>query len=203
VTLICITNLMDDQHSCTLRGQHQITCDGWEYRWSTDQHLEVATGRECRGCQPREAKHGLLCWECWQTVLTAALAVQDEGGVAPRINRRQRVCRGHSGGCLYLNRKRKVAMTDDELIARLRAVAMRAAIGAYAIDLTKVLTEAADRLAELVRPVAEPTTRNETHNPWDGQCVKNGLGEPSDEDARCFICRPLARAAYTERNNNV
>jgi ribosomal protein L37AE/L43A len=72
MTLICITNIMDDQRSCTIRGQHQVTCDGWEYRWSVDRNIEVASGRECRGCQPKEAKHGLLCWECWESVSTAA-----------------------------------------------------------------------------------------------------------------------------------
>lgn len=71
MTLVCVTNLMDDQRSCTVKGQHQVTCDGWEYRWSTDLDTEVTTGRECRGCQPKEAKHGLLCWDCWETVQTA------------------------------------------------------------------------------------------------------------------------------------
>jgi len=33
------------------------------------------------------------------------------------------------------------------------------------------------------------------HNPWDGQCVKNGIGEPSREGERCLPCRPLSQVS--------
>jgi ribosomal protein L37AE/L43A len=71
VTLYCITNTMDDQRSCTVKGQHELVCDGFEYKWGVEKQQEFATGRECRGCMPREARHGLLCWDCWETVQTA------------------------------------------------------------------------------------------------------------------------------------
>lgn len=38
---------------CCLFGLHLDECEGYD-----------ATGRDCRGCLPRRAKHGHLCWPC-------------------------------------------------------------------------------------------------------------------------------------------
>lgn len=66
--LYCITNSMDDVRSCTIKGQHQLVCDGWTYRYDRDKYREIATGKSCKGCRPREAQKGLLCWACWERV---------------------------------------------------------------------------------------------------------------------------------------
>ncbi len=71
MSLVCITNDMHDLRPCTIKGQHQIDCDGWAYRWNEKHQRLEATGRPCHGCQPREARHGLLCWTCWESVQTA------------------------------------------------------------------------------------------------------------------------------------
>lgn len=68
MSLMCVTNDMPDYRSCTIKDEHQIVCDGWQYRWNTEKNRQEATGRECRGCLPREARHGLLCWGCWENV---------------------------------------------------------------------------------------------------------------------------------------
>ena len=68
MTVVCITNEMPDFRSCTVKGEHLRICDGFEYAWNPKRQREEATGRECRGCLPREAKKGLLCWSCWDRV---------------------------------------------------------------------------------------------------------------------------------------
>jgi hypothetical protein len=95
--LACITNSMRDVRSCTIKGEHSPDCNGWEYRWTEDRDREESTGDECRGCLPREAKQGLLCWPCWDSASTAVEGVprlaqmlrgvdravqRDNGGVA-------------------------------------------------------------------------------------------------------------------------
>ena len=69
-TLTCVTNIMDDIPSCTVRDEHEDHCDGWEYRYARGPHewTEVATGRPCRGCVPRPAEHGMLCTACWRSL---------------------------------------------------------------------------------------------------------------------------------------
>lgn len=69
-TLTCVTNIMDDIPSCTVRDEHEDRCDGWEYRYARGPHewTEVATGRPCRGCVPRPAEHGMLCTACWRSL---------------------------------------------------------------------------------------------------------------------------------------
>lgn len=68
MALVCITNSMNDVRSCTVRGQHELVCDGWQYRYNRQTGREEATGRECKGCLPREAKKGMLCYSCWEKV---------------------------------------------------------------------------------------------------------------------------------------
>lgn len=52
---VCITNDMAHvSHRCTVKGFHTNTCTGFK-----------RSGKECTGCAPRVAKHGLLCWPCW------------------------------------------------------------------------------------------------------------------------------------------
>lgn len=58
MSLVCITNNMAGVRSCTVVGEHSVNCDGWR------------GSRECRGCLPRPAEHGLLCWHCWEHLIT-------------------------------------------------------------------------------------------------------------------------------------
>lgn len=69
--LVCITNNMHDIRSCTVKDQHAANCDGWQYAWSEKHERMEATGRRCRGCLPRPARHGLLCLNCWEGVIQA------------------------------------------------------------------------------------------------------------------------------------
>ena len=57
MSLVCITNDISGMRSCTVKGEHMSTCDGFRGE------------RECRGCLPRPAEHGLLCWSCWENVV--------------------------------------------------------------------------------------------------------------------------------------
>ena len=41
----------------------------------------------------------------------------------------------------------------------------------------------------------EPVEQSTMHNPWDAQCVKNGIGEPTREGERCLPCRPLSQGS--------
>lgn len=68
MTVFCVTNEMDDARSCTVKGQHETICDGWQYHYDAIRGIEIATGKPCTGCQPREAKKGMLCWSCWERV---------------------------------------------------------------------------------------------------------------------------------------
>lgn len=53
MTLLCVTNQMDDWRSCTIREAHSVRC---EYP------------NTCTGCLPRLASVGLLCYPCWDRV---------------------------------------------------------------------------------------------------------------------------------------
>lgn len=53
MTLLCITNQMDDWRSCTIRDAHTVRCE----------HPET-----CTGCLPKLASVGLLCTSCWGRV---------------------------------------------------------------------------------------------------------------------------------------
>lgn len=79
-SLCCVTNDIPtdhlrgiSMHACTVLDQHAVICDGWAYRLvvkvdpktGEETHRHVATGRQCRGCLPREARVGLLCNGCW------------------------------------------------------------------------------------------------------------------------------------------
>lgn len=51
--LACVTNDMPGVKSCRRHGFHLETCE-----------------REtCKGCAPREANKGCLCWTCWERLL--------------------------------------------------------------------------------------------------------------------------------------
>lgn len=68
MTLVCITNeRIPGIRPCTHRDVHTVSCDGWAYR-ADGFGNEYATGKECTGCAPREARQGLLCWTCWEQV---------------------------------------------------------------------------------------------------------------------------------------
>jgi hypothetical protein len=57
LSLTCVTNETPGIRSCTVRGEHLPTCDGYRGQ------------RECTGCAPRPAEHGLLCWGCWERLM--------------------------------------------------------------------------------------------------------------------------------------
>lgn len=59
MSLVCITNETKGVRSCSVRGQHGDSCPGDRY------------GRDCEGCLPRPAEHGLLCWSCWERLQQA------------------------------------------------------------------------------------------------------------------------------------
>jgi len=69
--IVCQSNFMRDARACTIRGEHEDTCDGFEYRHSVDTGEDVATGRECRGCAPRPAFRGFVCQSCYEMILSA------------------------------------------------------------------------------------------------------------------------------------
>ncbi|QWT24954.1 hypothetical protein KPL76_06245 [Subtercola sp. PAMC28395] len=84
----CITNTMTDVRSCTVKDEHQIVCDGYEYRRNPQHGGEEATGRECRGCLPRIAQVGLLCYSCYDKVLHAYSAwTEDRRRILASIDR--------------------------------------------------------------------------------------------------------------------
>lgn len=57
MSLLCVTNSMRNVRSCMVRGEHASVCDGWR------------GDKECKGCLPRKAQHGLLCMACWERVV--------------------------------------------------------------------------------------------------------------------------------------
>jgi hypothetical protein len=102
MTLTCITNDIADLRSCTITGRHMNSCDGFEYRTSIDTSrspadplrkwsrtpalastwdAEVSAFRmlpkPCKGCMPRQAEHGLLCWDCWEKTTEALRIATD------------------------------------------------------------------------------------------------------------------------------
>lgn len=96
MTLLCITTTrIPGIRPCTHRDQHIDSCDGWAYVWNTERSREEATGRECTGCLPREARVGLLCWGCWNR-LEAAYAEWDR--FAAVVEGIDRAVQGDNGG---------------------------------------------------------------------------------------------------------
>lgn len=68
---VCVTNDIPDSRPCTIRGEHAVICNGFEYRWSEQAYRHLATGKECRGCLSRPAHVGLLCEACWESLRSA------------------------------------------------------------------------------------------------------------------------------------
>lgn len=62
MSLLCVTNSMRNVRSCVTRGEHGSVCDGWR------------GSKECKGCLPKKAQHGLLCMNCWERVVTTMTA---------------------------------------------------------------------------------------------------------------------------------
>lgn len=58
MSLLCVTNSMRNVRSCVVRGEHASHCDGWR------------GVKECKGCLPKQAQHGLLCIHCWERVVS-------------------------------------------------------------------------------------------------------------------------------------
>jgi ribosomal protein S27E len=71
VNLACITNTLNDFRPCSVRDSHLPTCNGREERWSPERGQYFDTGRECSGCEPREARAGLVCRPCYARVESA------------------------------------------------------------------------------------------------------------------------------------
>ena len=59
MSVVCVTNSMRGVKSCLTTGEHHDLCDGFR------------GGKECRGCLPRRAAKGLLCFSCWERVTLA------------------------------------------------------------------------------------------------------------------------------------
>jgi Zn ribbon nucleic-acid-binding protein len=59
----CVTNDMPDVASCTVRGEHLAHCDMHARAWDTDLGRVVILDAECRGCVPRPAHVGRLCFD--------------------------------------------------------------------------------------------------------------------------------------------
>lgn len=69
MTLFCVTNeLTDEMRPCTRKGEHLTTCDDYEYTYNAKHRRDEQTGRLCKGCAPREAKVGMLCYPCFEKV---------------------------------------------------------------------------------------------------------------------------------------
>lgn len=69
MTMFCVTNeLADEMRPCTRKGEHLTTCDGNEYLYNAKHRREETTGKTCKGCAPREAKMGMLCYPCYEKV---------------------------------------------------------------------------------------------------------------------------------------
>lgn len=66
MAIVCITNDMRDVRSCVRHKLHTDACDGWEYVYNQETQRDEASGKPCRGCLPREARHGLLCEVCYE-----------------------------------------------------------------------------------------------------------------------------------------
>lgn len=98
MTLVCITNDMDDIRSCTVHDQHQSSCDGIAYRHNTVTGLREPTWNPCRGCLPKDAEHGLLCWSCWERVKEAYAAWPRFAEVISGITRAAQLDNGGVGG---------------------------------------------------------------------------------------------------------
>lgn len=72
MTLFCLTNDFDDEfRPCTRNAQHYANCGGYEVRYNSTRRRYESTARDCRGCVPRGASIGLLCWTCWERVQSA------------------------------------------------------------------------------------------------------------------------------------
>jgi len=121
MSLYCITNDMPEVRSCTVKDEHQIVCDGFEYRWSDKRSRLETTGRLCHGCLPREARHGLLCWTCWEaadTALAGVLTLQQRlAGIDRAVQRDNGGVRGTSLGYIPIA---SVPLMLDELASYLR-----------------------------------------------------------------------------------
>lgn len=100
MTLLCITNQMDDWRSCTKPEQHLVSCDGWVHIWNERKGRDENTGRPCRGCVPREASVGQLCFPCWRAIEDAfAKWTPQEADLMASIDRAvQRDSGGGRGG---------------------------------------------------------------------------------------------------------
>ena len=75
MSLVCISNNTAGIRSCTVKGEHLAACDGWR------------GARECRGCLPRPAEHGLLCWNCWENVVRVMTAWPEFAATIAGIDR--------------------------------------------------------------------------------------------------------------------
>ena len=93
--LVCITNFMHETSSCVTKDQHAANCDGWQYTWNEKHERLEATGRKCRGCLPRPARHGLLCLSCWEALIQA---LSDWPAFAAKIRGLDRTVQPDNGG---------------------------------------------------------------------------------------------------------
>jgi hypothetical protein len=75
MNLTCVTNDTKGVRSCTVRGEHTQACTGWK------------GDRECTGCLPRQAEHGLLCWSCWERLVQVYTRWDEFTGLLDGVDR--------------------------------------------------------------------------------------------------------------------
>lgn len=64
----CFTHYLHDVPACVHPDRH---IDGephpaQTYNRDRGEYVDISPARPCRGCLPRRAEHGLLCWSCWE-----------------------------------------------------------------------------------------------------------------------------------------
>jgi hypothetical protein len=74
VSVICITNSVEDLRSCVRRDAHNDDCNGFEYVWVEQRGQFEASGRACTGCTPRIAYNGFVCRNCFDRIIAAIAA---------------------------------------------------------------------------------------------------------------------------------
>lgn len=75
MTLVCVTNSTRGVSSCTVKNQHVASCTGFN------------RDRECTGCLPRKAEHGMLCWSCWERLVHAYTRFDEFTGLLNGVER--------------------------------------------------------------------------------------------------------------------
>lgn len=75
---VCVTNSITDLPSCIVVGEHRSHCDGRARRVNLETgRTTILEDRECRGCLPRPAERGHLCYDHTVKLDAALVDVQE------------------------------------------------------------------------------------------------------------------------------